>query len=327
MSEPILKATGVKIWFPVKRGIIFQREVARVQAVDSVDLTLAAGETLAIVGESGCGKTTLARGLVRLRDIDAGSIEFMGEDITRKRGGGLSNFRRQVTMIFQDPIASLDPRMRIGQSMQEPLDIHSIGPAGDRKRRVQEAMERVGLNPEHYNRFPHEFSGGQRQRIGIARALVLEPRVIVCDEPVSALDVSVQAQIVNLLEDLQSDLGLSYIVIAHDLDVVRRLADRVQVMYLGRIVEEGLMDQIYTQPRHPYTHALLSARPVADPVLARSRQHVVLHGDVPSPSNPPSGCRFHPRCPVAQPSCSSFDPPLEIAADGHGWACAYPLSS
>ncbi len=327
MSDPILKATGIKIGFPVKRGIIFQREVARVQAVDGVDLTLAAGETLAIVGESGCGKTTLARGLVRLRDIDAGSIEFMGEDITRKRGGGLSSFRRQVTMIFQDPIASLDPRMRIGQSMQEPLDIHSIGSAGDRKRRVQEVMERVGLNPEHYNRFPHEFSGGQRQRIGIARALVLEPRVIVCDEPVSALDVSVQAQIVNLLEDLQRDLGLSYIVIAHDLDVVRRLADRVQVMYLGRVVEEGLGDQIYTQPRHPYTHALLSARPVADPVLARSRQRVVLRGDVPSPSNPPSGCHFHPRCPVARPSCSGFDPPLEIAADGHGWACAYPLSS
>ena len=326
MSEPILKATGITIGFPVTRGIILQREVARVQAVDGVDLTLHAGETLAVVGESGCGKTTLARGLVRLRDVDAGTIEFMGEDITRKRGRGLSAFRRQVTMIFQDPIASLDPRMRIGQSVQEPLDIHGIGTPGDRKRRVQEALERVGLNPEHYNRFPHAFSGGQRQRIGIARALVLEPRVIVCDEPVSALDVSVQAQIVNLLEDLQRDLGLSYIVIAHDLDVVRRLADRVQVMYLGRVVEEGGGEQVYTQARHPYTGALLSARPIADPKVARTRQRIVLQGDVPSPINPPSGCRFHPRCPVAQASCSTDDPRLVVGADGHGWACAYPLS-
>ena len=307
MSEPILTATGVKIGFPVKRGIIFQREVARVQAVDGVDLTLHQGETLAIVGESGCGKTTLARGLVRLRDIDAGSITFMGDDITRRRGRDLNDFRRQVTMIFQDPIASLDPRMRIGQSMQEPLDIHSIGTPAERKRKVQEAMERVGLNPEHYNRFPHEFSGGQRQRIGIARAIILEPRVIVCDEPVSALDVSVQAQIVNLLEDLQRDLGLSYIVIAHDLDVVRRLADRVQVMYLGRVVEQGEGEQVYNHPRHPYSKALLSARPIADPKLARSRERIVLQGDVPSPINPPSGCRFHPRCPVAQASCSAHD--------------------
>ena len=326
MSEPILKATGITIGFPVTRGIILQREVARVQAVAGVDLTLHAGETLAVVGESGCGKTTLARGLVRLRDVDAGTIEFMGEDITRKRGRGLSAFRRQVTMIFQDPIASLDPRMRIGQSVQEPLDIHGIGTPGDRKRRVQEAMERVGLNPEHYNRFPHAFSGGQRQRIGIARALVLEPRVIVCDEPVSALDVSVQAQIVNLLEDLQRDLGLSYIVIAHDLDVVRRLADRVQVMYLGRVVEEGGGEQVYMQARHPYTGALLSARPIADPKVARTRQRIVLQGDVPSPINPPSGCRFHPRCPVAQASCTTDDPRLVVGADGHGWACAYPLS-
>ncbi len=326
MSEPILKATGITIGFPVTRGIILQREVARVQAVAGVDLTLHAGETLAVVGESGCGKTTLARGLVRLRDVDAGTIEFMGEDITRKRGRGLSAFRRQVTMIFQDPIASLDPRMRIGQSVQEPLDIHGIGTPGDRKRRVQEALERVGLNPEHYNRFPHAFSGGQRQRIGIARALVLEPRVIVCDEPVSALDVSVQAQIVNLLEDLQRDLGLSYIVIAHDLDVVRRLADRVQVMYLGRVVEEGGGEQVYTQARHPYTGALLSARPIADPKVARTRQRIVLQGDVPSPINPPSGCRFHPRCPVAQASCTTDDPRLVVGADGHGWACAYPLS-
>ena len=326
MSEPILTATGVKIGFPVKRGIVFQREVGRVQAVDGVDLTLHQGETLAIVGESGCGKTTLARGLVRLRDIDAGSITYMGDDITRRRGRGLNDFRRQVTMIFQDPIASLDPRMRIGQSMQEPLDIHSIGTPAERKRKVQEAMERVGLNPEHYNRFPHEFSGGQRQRIGIARAIILEPRVIVCDEPVSALDVSVQAQIVNLLEDLQRDLGLSYIVIAHDLDVVRRLADRVQVMYLGRVVEQGEGEQVYNHPRHPYSKALLSARPIADPKLARSRERIVLQGDVPSPSNPPSGCRFHPRCPVSQASCSAHDPQLEVAADGHGWACAYPLA-
>ena len=326
MSEPILTAMGVTIGFPVKRGIIFQREVARVQAVDGVDLTLHQGETLAIVGESGCGKTTLARGLVRLRDIDAGSITYMGEDITRHSGRTLNDFRRQVTMIFQDPIASLDPRMRIGQSMQEPLDIHSIGTPAERKRKVQEAMERVGLNPEHYNRFPHEFSGGQRQRIGIARAIILEPRVIVCDEPVSALDVSVQAQIVNLLEDLQRDLGLSYIVIAHDLDVVRRLADRVQVMYLGRVVEQGEGEQVYNHPRHPYSKALLSARPIADPKLARSRERIVLQGDVPSPINPPSGCRFHPRCPVAQASCSAHDPQLETAADGHGWACAYPLA-
>ena len=289
MSEPILTATGVKIGFPVKRGIIFQREVARVQAVDGVDLTLHQGETLAIVGESGCGKTTLARGLVRLRDIDAGSITFMGDDITRRRGRDLNDFRRQVTMIFQDPIASLDPRMRIGQSMQEPLDIHSIGTPAERKRKVQEAMERVGLNPEHYNRFPHEFSGGQRQRIGIARAIILEPRVIVCDEPVSALDVSVQAQIVNLLEDLQRDLGLSYIVIAHDLDVVRRLADRVQVMYLGRVVEQGEGEQVYNHPRHPYSKALLSARPIADPKLARSRERIVLQGRCAEPDQPALG--------------------------------------
>ena len=325
MSELLLRAADVRIGFPVKRGIVFQREIARVQAVDGVDLELHAGETLAIVGESGCGKTTLARGLVRLVDVDSGTIEYRGEDITHRSGGALSAFRREVTMIFQDPISSLDPRMRIGQSVQEPLDIHSIGTPAERKRRVQEAMERVGLNPEHYNRFPHEFSGGQRQRIGIARALVLEPRVIVCDEPVSALDVSVQAQIVNLLEDLQRDLGLAYVVIAHDLDVVRRLADRVQVMYLGRTVEAGTGDQVYGASRHPYTQALLSARPVADPALARSRQRVVLEGDVPSPIDPPSGCRFHPRCPLAQPDCASTDPRLERGADGHGWACLHPL--
>ena len=326
MSDVLLRATDVRIGFPIKRGILFQREIARVQAVDGVDLELRAGETLAIVGESGCGKTTLARGLVRLLDVDSGTIEYRGEDITRRRGRALSAFRRDVTMIFQDPISSLDPRMRIGQSVQEPLDIHDLGTPAERRRRVQEAMERVGLDPEHYNRFPHEFSGGQRQRIGIARALVLEPQVIVCDEPVSALDVSVQAQIVNLLEDLQRDLGLAYVVIAHDLDVVRRLADRVQVMYLGRTVEEGADAAVYEAPRHPYTAALLAARPVADPEAARTRRRVVLEGDVPSPIDPPSGCRFHPRCPVAQPDCATTDPRLAGGAGGHRWACLHPLS-
>ena len=325
MSDVLLRARDVRIGFPVKRGIIFQREIARVQAVDGVDLELREGETLAIVGESGCGKTTLARGLVRLIDVDSGTIEYRGEDITHRSGRALSAFRRDVTMIFQDPISSLDPRMRIGQSVQEPLDIHGIGTPAERKRRVQDAMERVGLNPEHYNRFPHEFSGGQRQRIGIARALVLEPRVIVCDEPVSALDVSVQAQIVNLLEDLQRDLGLAYVVIAHDLDVVRRLADRVQVMYLGRTVEAGSGATVYEHTRHPYSAALLSARPIADPALARSRERIVLEGDVPSPIDPPSGCRFHPRCPLAQADCATVDPALEAHADGHAWACLHPL--
>ena len=325
MSDVLLRARDVRIGFPVKRGIIFQREVARVQAVDGVDLELRAGETLAIVGESGCGKTTLARGLVRLIDVDSGTIEYRGEDITGKRGGALSAFRRDVTMIFQDPISSLDPRMRIGQSVQEPLDIHNLGTPAERRAKVQDALERVGLNPEHYNRFPHEFSGGQRQRIGIARALVLEPKVIVCDEPVSALDVSVQAQIINLLEDLQRDLGLAYVLIAHDLDVVRRLADRVQVMYLGRTVEAGTGAQVYDAARHPYTHALLAARPVADPAVARERDRVVLEGDVPSPLNPPSGCRFHPRCPMAQADCATVDPALVPGPDGHGWACLHPL--
>ncbi|MFM7247769.1 MAG: ATP-binding cassette domain-containing protein, partial [Actinomycetota bacterium] len=242
MSAPLLSARGVEIGFPVKRGVLLKREVARVRAVDGVDLELAAGETLAVVGESGCGKSTLARGLVRLLVPDRGEIRFEGADIAGLGGAGLAAFRRQVTMIFQDPIASLDPRMRIGQSVQEPLDIHGIGDQAERARRVAAALERVGLDPSHANRFPHEFSGGQRQRIGIARALVLEPRVIVCDEPVSALDVSVQAQILNLLEGLRRDLGLSYVLIAHDLDVVRRLADRVLVMYLGRVVEAGAVE-------------------------------------------------------------------------------------
>ncbi len=325
MSAPLLSARGVEIGFPVRRGLLVKREVARVRAVDGVDLELAAGETLAVVGESGCGKSTLARGLVRLLVPDRGEIAFEGRDIAGLRGAELAAFRRQVTMIFQDPIASLDPRMRIGQSVQEPLDIHGLGDQAERRRRVAEALERVGLDPSHASRFPHEFSGGQRQRIGIARALVLEPRVIVCDEPVSALDVSVQAQILNLLEDLRRDLGLAYVLIAHDLDVVRRLADRVQVMYLGRVVESGTVEQVYAAPRHPYTRALLAARPVADPAAVRARGSVALEGDVPSPIDPPPGCRFHPRCPVAQADCARDDPVLAVGADGRGWACHHPL--
>ncbi len=325
MSAPLLSARGVEIGFPVRRGLLVKREVARVRAVDGVDLELAAGETLAVVGESGCGKSTLARGLVRLLVPDRGEIAFEGRDIAGLRGAELAAFRRQVTMIFQDPIASLDPRMRIGQSVQEPLDIHGLGDQAERRRRVAEALERVGLDPSHASRFPHEFSGGQRQRIGIARALVLEPRVIVCDEPVSALDVSVQAQILNLLEDLRRDLGLAYVLIAHDLDVVRRLADRVQVMYLGRVVESGTVEQVYAAPRHPYTRALLAARPVADPAAVRARGSVALEGDVPSPLDPPPGCRFHPRCPVAQADCARDDPALAVGADGRGWACHHPL--
>ena len=326
MSELLIRARDVRIGFPVTRGIVFQREVARVQAVDGVDLDLHEGETLAIVGESGCGKTTLARGLVHLQPVDSGTIEYRGRDITGLRGRDLSAFRREVTMIFQDPIAALDPRMRIGQSVQEPLDIHDIGTPKERRGRVQDALERVGLSAEHYNRFPHEFSGGQRQRIGIARALVMNPKVIVCDEPVSALDVSVQAQILNLLDDLQRDLGLAYVLIAHDLDVVRYLSDRVQVMYLGRTVEAGTDDQVYDAPRHPYTAALLAARPVADPARARTRDRIVLQGDVPSPIDPPAGCRFHPRCPMAQAGCAVTDPALEQDPAGHGVACLHPLA-
>jgi oligopeptide/dipeptide ABC transporter ATP-binding protein len=325
VSAPLLRARGVEIGFPVRRGLLVRREVARVRAVDGVDLELVAGETLAVVGESGCGKSTLARGLVRLLAPDRGVIEFEGRDVAGLRGAELAAFRRQVTMIFQDPIASLDPRMRIGQSVQEPLDIHGLGARAERQRRVAEALERVGLDPSHANRFPHEFSGGQRQRIGIARALVLEPRVIVCDEPVSALDVSVQAQILNLLADLRRDLGLAYVLVAHDLDVVRRLADRVQVMYLGRVVESGTVEQVYAAPRHPYTRALLAARPVPDPAAARALGSVVLEGDVPSPIDPPPGCRFHPRCPLAQADCTQAVPTPTVGADGRGWACHHPL--
>ncbi len=323
--QPLLRLTGIKKHFPITQGIIFQREVGRVHAVDGVDLEVSPGETLGVVGETGCGKSTLGRLICRLLPVTEGTVEFEGRDITNIKGKELRRFRRQVQMIFQDPYSSLNPRKRIGTIIGDPFQIHGIGDGRQRKLRVQELMEVVGLNPEHYNRFPAEFSGGQRQRIGVARALALRPRLIVCDEPVSALDVSIQAQVINLLEDLQSEFHLTYIFIAHDLSVVRHVSDRVAVMYLGKVVELSDAKRLYAEPKHPYTGALLSAVPVADPDLAAKRERVILYGDVPSPIDPPSGCRFHPRCPKAQQRCVDEEPPLEPKASGDLAACHFPL--
>ncbi|TMG68979.1 MAG: ABC transporter ATP-binding protein [Chloroflexi bacterium] len=284
-----------------------------VRAVDGVDLEIRRGETLGLVGESGCGKSTLARLITALMPVTAGSIMFDGQDITRLRGGGMRRVRRKMQMIFQDPFASLDPRMTVGDILQEPLDNFHVGSVRERRQRVQELLRLVGLNPNFTNRYPHEFSGGQRQRIGIARALAVNPSFIVCDEAVSALDVSIAAQIINLLQDLQREFQLTYLFIAHDLAVVRHLSDRIAVMYLGKVVETADRNDIYDHPQHPYTKALLSSIPVPDPVVERDRAPITLKGEIPSPVNPPSGCRFHPRCPIARVPgvCSEVEPPLE----------------
>jgi peptide/nickel transport system ATP-binding protein len=332
-APPLVEVEDLTKHFPISQGIIFQREIGAVQAVEQVSFSVGRGETLGLVGESGCGKSTTARLVTRLLEPSSGTIRFDGQDISHLEGSELRHLRRRMQMIFQDPYASLNPRHPVGSIIAEPFRIHHV--AGDRRAMVQELMEQVGLNPEHYNRYPHEFSGGQRQRIGVARALALNPSLIVADEPVSALDVSIQAQILNLLKDLQRERDLTYLFISHDLGVVRHVSDRIAVMYLGHIVEVAGADALYEDPRHPYTAALLSAVPKGHQGSARNR--IVLTGDVPSPADPPTGCPFHPRCPKAAAiagaaggvpeNCSTQMPPLAEVEPGHTTACWYPLTT
>ncbi|MBV8986992.1 MAG: dipeptide ABC transporter ATP-binding protein [Solirubrobacterales bacterium] len=325
-QTPLVEVRNLVKHFPIRRGVIFQRQVGEVKAVDGVSFDVMRGETLGLVGETGCGKSTTARLIVRLLDPTSGEVRFDGEEISARKGEGLKALHREMQMIFQDPYSSLNPRKTVGSIIAEPFAIHGLLKGqGERKRRVQELMDRVGLNPEHYNRYPHEFSGGQRQRIGVARAIALEPKLLVADEPVSALDVSIQAQVLNLLRGLQRDMGLTLMFIAHDLSVVRHMCDRVAVMYLGKVVELAPNDALYGFPRHPYTGALLAAVPVPDPIAGRGTRQL-LTGDVPSPANPPQACRFHTRCPKAQELCSTEEPAFEDKGGGTLAACHFPLT-
>jgi len=325
-KEILLRVEGLKKYFPITAGIVVQRHVGDVMAVDDVSFHVYKGETLGLVGESGCGKSTAGRTILQLYRPTAGTVEFEGIKLEQLKGEDLRKMRRRMQMIFQDPYASLNPRMTVGRIIAEPLQVHRVGNSNkERQERVEYLMDKVGLNPYFINRYPHEFSGGQRQRIGIARALALEPSFIVCDEPISALDVSIQAQVVNLLEELQHDLGLTYLFIAHDLSMVRHICDRVAVMYLGKIVEIAETEELYTNPLHPYTQALLSAVPVPDPEVEAQRKRIILKGDVPTPINPPKGCNFNTRCPVAIDVCHSEDPVLVEVRPEH-WAACYRVS-
>ena len=318
--QKLVEVRGLKMWFPIMRGIL-QKHVADVKAVDGLNFDVYQGETLGLVGESGCGKSTTGRAILQLYTPTAGSVIFEGRDLVKTKGEDLRKMRRRMQMIFQDPYASLNPRMTVGSIVAEPLEVHNIGSKSERVDRVRELLKVVGLNPYFINRYPHEFSGGQRQRIGVARALAVNPAFIVCDEPISALDVSIQAQVINLLEDLQEQFGLTYLFIAHDLSVVRHISNRIAVMYLGKIMELADRDELYRNPMHPYSQALLSAVPIPDPVIEEKRQRIILEGDVPSPVNPPKGCNFSTRCPKALAMCKDQEPEFREYDSGHWVAC------